>query len=218
MQAAAFVDMSVAGAAGMALKIRNFFVLPLLLVWATGTSITGEIRGQTLREDLVRPVSRGLVLSSKMVALGGLSAVTLMASYVPSVLGGIVFFGLGDDGQFGTFGLVSLGYLAWWASDMGLIAITVALGLFVRTVGGLVVSLVMILMADLAARLMLDLGSAIFQAPTAGQFADFLPGAALAAWEGWRSGWEVAPFVGLVLWTSLALCTAFWRFSRADVA
>lgn len=205
------VDMTWRGAVAWTLKARNFFVLPMLLVLATAASVSGELADHTLREALVRPVNRWAVLAAKLIALMVLSAATLLASLVPAVLGGAATFGTEGD-----LGPVMLGFLASWGSDLGLLVMTMALAVFVRNVGGVVVAVVMFLMADWVARLLLGLVGMIgLQA--ASRFADVLPGAALACWEGWSDGWQWEPFAGLVALIAVSLAVALTRFQSMDV-
>ena len=70
-----FIRFSGPDCAGWALAARNFFILPLLLLLATGSTLAGELSDSTLREVLVRPVSRWSVLLAKLIALMTLSAV-----------------------------------------------------------------------------------------------------------------------------------------------
>jgi hypothetical protein len=140
-----------------------------------------------------------------------LSAATLTVSLVPSVAGGAILYGIEGD-----IGPLLLGYLASLASDLGLFAMTLAVAVFMRSVGGVVVILVLYLMMDLGARGLLGVVGAfgVEWAPQAGRM---LPGSALACWEGYASGWEWEPFVGLVVLVIAGLAVALVRFQRMDV-
>ena len=63
------VTVSGPDAAKWALRMRNFFVLPMLLLLAVGASIAAELADHTMRERLVRAVPRWFVLVNKLMAL-----------------------------------------------------------------------------------------------------------------------------------------------------
>ena len=193
------------------LKARNFFLLPLLLLWATGATFAGEYREQTLRELLVRPVPRWAVLLAKLAALSVLSGLTLLVTALASGLPGAALFGVEGD-----WGAPALGYLASWASDLGLLALGVLASLLFRNVAGVVVGVVLFLALDLGLRLVLKLAGALgLQAAT--RIAPFLPGEALSAWEGYDGGWDAISFAGLGVLVLLCLGLATWRLLRLDV-
>lgn len=195
-----------------ALRARNFFVLPLFLLLVTGSTLSGELADHTLREQLVRPVPRWAVLLAKLSALMVLSAATLALTGLPAVLGGTALFGAGEG-----HGRLALGYLASLASDLGLVSLGLLVGTFVRGAGGVVVAVIGLLMADLAARGAFKLASMVLNQVALGEAAAWLPGAALAAWEGWRDGFEWGPFGGLTLLIGLCLGGTLWRLHRMDV-
>lgn len=209
---AAFSEFNGVEAAAWALRARNFFVLPLFLLLVTGSSFAGELADHTFRELLVRPVPRWAVVFSKVSALMALSGATLVLTLVPALVGGSLLFGTGGD-----MGRLALGYLASWLSDLGLISLGVLVSTFVRGSGGVVVAVIGLLMADLAARGALKVGSMVLQHEALGAAGAYLPGAALAAWEGWRDGFELAPFGGLALLVGICLGGALWRIQRMDV-
>ena len=206
-----FTQFTAGDAAGKALWARNFFILPMFLLLVTGGSLAGELSDHTLRELLVRPVPRWSVLLAKFLALLGLSAASLVASLLPSLLGGFVLFQ-----SAGPVGDVALGYLASWLSDAGLIAIGLLASTLVRSAGGVVVSVILFLMADLAARGLL---SVLGMAGVTGldQVKGLLPGAALAAWQGWSGDWAWQPFAGLGVLIAVGFGGALLRLQRMDV-
>ncbi len=195
------------------LKARNFFLLPLLLLWAVGASFTGEIRDHTLRAQLVRPVPRWSVLLAKLCALSVLSALTLAATAALSGAVGAALFGAE-----GEWGVVLLGYAASWLSDIGLLAMGILVALLVRSVAGVVVGVILFLVVDLGARLVLQGAEAFLGYTAAGTIRKFMPGEALAAWEGYGDAWNWVSFAGLGVLIALALGLALLRFRRLDVA
>ena len=139
-------DLTIRGLAGYALMVRNMVVLPLLLVLATAASVAGERRDNTLREVAVRPVPRWSIVLAKAISLLALSAGTLVLTLVPSLgLGAALFESSGGIDR------VLLGYLTCLGTDLGLICLAMLAGSFVRSVGGVVVLLVLLMLGDLAA-------------------------------------------------------------------
>lgn len=194
-----------------ALQARNFFVLPLCLLLATGQCFAGEIRDHTLREALVRPVARPVVLLAKLAALLTLSASALLVTASCSLLPGLALFGAeGEPGK------VLLGYLASWPCDAGVVALGILASLLVHSVGGVVVGVVLVLMADVALRLLLKLAS-LLGASGAADVASWMPGEALSAWKGYADGWSTAPLVGLGVLLMVTLGASVLRINRMDV-
>ena len=215
------VQYSGANCAGWALKGRNFFVLPLLLLLATGSSIAGELQDRSLREVLVRAVPRWQVLLAKLVALQVLSACSLVLTLLPAWLLGMAMFGAE-----GANSAVLLGYCASLLTDLGIISFGALASLYVRSVGGVVVCVILLLMLDTGLRIVLwlrDLLIGIGQqvagtVPTSSvDIAMFFPGAALDFWKGWENGWLWPSFAGLMALIIICLAMTTRRFQRMDV-
>ena len=211
MPADQLLQTTAAQAAGWALRGRNFFVLPLFLLLATGEALATEREEHVLRELLVRPVPRWSVLAVKFLALLALSVVSLALSLAPSLVGG---FALSQDA--GPVVDLLLGYAASAASDAGLIALGLLAGTIARGAGGVVVSVIALLMLDIGARGLLWIMDKV-QVAWAGQLSGLLPGAALGAWEGWSEGWAWQPFVGLAVLIGVCLGGTLLRLQRMDV-
>ena len=64
------------------LQVRNFFLFRGLLIWVAAESFAGELVARTLREDLVRPVTRESLLVAKWAAV---QAFVLASLVVPVV-------------------------------------------------------------------------------------------------------------------------------------
>lgn len=196
---------------GWALKARNFFVLPLLLVLAGASSLSGELADNTLREVLVRPVPRWSVVAAKVVALSALSALTLIATALTALVGGALMFT--TEGEMGP---VMSGFLMSWLSDLGLITMTLLVASFSRSVGGVVVGLALYLMVDWllqgGLRILGALG--VTWAPTVH---DLLPGTALQAWGDWEDGFDMKKVgsLGLLIVMTWGLATV--RVQKMDV-
>jgi ABC-type transport system involved in multi-copper enzyme maturation permease subunit len=196
---------------GWALKARNFYVLPLLLLWATGSSFAGEIRDHTLREVAVRAVPRTAILAAKLVALLTLSAGTLVVTGLLTAVLGASFFGAE-----GTWLDLLGGYAASWLSDLGLLSLGTLAALYLRSEAGVVVGVTLALMADLGLRLVLKLAG-VLGVTSAASITPWLPGSALGAWEGYSSGWAWEPFASVTALIVIVLGLAVWRFQRLDI-
>jgi len=188
-------------------------VLPLVLLLCGASALGGELGDHTARELLVRPVSRASVVLAKLSALAVLSLATLAVTFLPAILGGGLFFGFTPD----LLPPLLLGYLASWGRDLGLLSLVFLCSTFFTNVGTSVVMVALFLMADLGARLALKLAGMMGLA-SADTIAQFLPGAALDAWEHWDTGWLWQPLVALLVLTVLAIVATIARVDRMDVA
>ncbi len=114
----------------MILNARNFFVFRAMIIAVVAVSYAGEIVGRTLREDLVRPVSRSRILAAKWLAL---QAFVGLGTLVPLAIGvplAALLFGTGhltDPLQ---------GYLLTWVGDVGFATMVAAISLTIRSVSG----------------------------------------------------------------------------------
>ena len=206
------VDFTATSAAGFALQMRNFFVLPTLLLLATASAMAGEYADRTLRELVVRPVHRWTILAAKLVALSLLALATLVLTFLPSFGVGLALWGAPTEGV----GNLVLGYSASFLSDLGLLLIGMLASLFVPSVGGVVVTVVLVLMADRALWGGLKILS-MFQVAQADTMQQFTLVNALGCWEGWKDGWVWERFaaLGVVVFATAVLSVA--RFTRMDV-
>ncbi|MFZ5478254.1 MAG: ABC transporter permease subunit [Myxococcota bacterium] len=216
MSAADLLQASGPAIAGWSLATRNFFVLPLFLLLSAAGAVAGEHRDRTLRELIVRPVPRWSVLAAKLAALSLLSIASLALTLGPSLGLGVALWGATPlPGQPG-MGDVALGYAASFLSDVGLLAIAMLLSLFVGSVGGVVVTMTLLLMADLALRGVLAL-AAQFGVEAAATLQPWTLGNALGCWEGFEGGWEPARFVALAALLVVSCGLGVARFARMDV-
>ncbi len=214
-QGAMSIGISIDAAAGLgwSLKARNFFILPLILLWISAQSLGGEVKDGTLRPVLLRPVSRIQVLLGRALALSLYAGVTLALTALVALALGIPVLTLDTDGDLTR---VFLGYFAAWGSDIALIGLGLAVSSFVPATAGTVVATALLLLIDGLARAGLS-GAAMFGAQGTDAIARFLPGSALAAWEGFATAWDPVAFAGLVIWGVAAFGVAGWRLSRMDV-
>lgn len=211
--AAELIQMNLQSAMGGALRGRNFFVLPLVLLMVTGQLIAGELDDRTLRSALVRPVRRNTVLAAKITALAVYAGLTLLLTWGATLVMGLLL--LGPEGL--ELGAVTAGFAVSWLSDVGLICLGAFFSVRLRSVVGVVVGTVLLLMLDKGLWAGLSLIGTVFGETWAQTAVDWLPGTALAAWEGWQAGFEAGPFVGLAGLVIVAGGLAFHGFARLDV-
>lgn len=202
-----------AAALGWSLKARNFFILPLILIWLAAQSLGGELRDGTLRPALLRPISRLRVLLARAAALSAYAALSLALTLLVAGILGAMVLGVDADGDLGR---VLLAYGVGWGSDVALIGIGLAVSSWVPATAGTVVVTALVLLVDGLARAGLS-GAAMFGAQGTETIARFLPGSALAAWEGFASAWDPVAFAGLAAWTLTAYGLAAWRVQTMDV-
>jgi ABC-2 type transport system permease protein len=205
-------------AAGWALSLRNFFVLPLLLAHATAASLAGDTADRTLREVLLAPVARARVLAARLTALAVLAASCTVLTLLASALPGAVLFGTGEP-----VGRLLTGYLASFASDLGLLAAAACLALWVRSTTGAVLALAFGLALDLAlqgalraASGLAAMGMPIPLAP-AQALAPYTFGASLAVWEDWETGLDGVGFIALAVWATAFMLLAVSRIRHTEV-
>jgi ABC-2 type transport system permease protein len=205
------IDQSWRGTLAWALTLRNFFVLPLLLVLAGASTMACELADNSLREVMLRPVSRISILLAKLVALAALSASSLGLTAAVAGLGGAAVFS--TDAELGP---VLLGYAASFASDLGLVLLTLLISTLSRSVGGVVVGIVLYLIVDKGVQLLLK-GASMLGQEWAQKAAPFVPGNALSVWEGWSGTWDEQKLIGLAALCLLSGAGAAARFQRMDV-
>lgn len=211
-------------AANWSLIARNFYILPLLLLWATGASVAGELKDHTLRELALRAVPRHAILAAKLASLATLSAATLIITALLASSLGMAIFGM--EGEWAN---LALGYLSSWLADLALLSLGVLAALYFRSETGVVVGVVLFLMGDLGIRMLLKLvgmfgrittgqdPSALTGGHWAEQVSMWMPGSALSVWEGSTKGWTWQPFLGLAILLVLSLGLSVWRLRRIDI-
>lgn len=222
--ATAFIDVSAPNAVLWSLYLRNFFVSHVLLAVLAAMSFAGELRDHTLREDLVRPVPRALVLAAKWGALCAWIGGTLLAQLLVATLTGLVLHPNQGEVEFGE---VLLGFLASGVCDAGFAAFALAAAVVVRSVSGALTTIVLFLVfewvASWAPSTLEMFAQAMDPVPPVVQFiiqsGPFFPSAAWGAWQELATNavihWE--PWAALALYTAAAAVIAERTFSQIDV-
>lgn len=210
--------------AGYALRVRNFFFLPMFLVLSVAASTAGEIADQTMRDALCRPVSRASALWARLLAVQSLSAATLLLTLLPALGGGLALYGLPADPAPGatlpapaaSLPALLAGYACSGLTDLGWISLAALAALYLRSVGGVLVGVLFFLGLDTALRLALKL-LAFLQLSWAERAQQFTLGNGLDAWAGWSEGWDPIRFAALALIIAAAQALALRRFRHLDI-
>lgn len=213
MPASSFLDMTWRGVLDWSLTFRNFFILSLLLVLSAASTSAGELADNSLREAILRPVPRWSVLTAKLLALAALSAATLALTFVLALGTGAAVAGTEAE-----VGKIALGYVASFFSDVGLMALTLLAGVFLRSVGMVVVVVVLFLIVDWAAGVGLS-GLGALGVDWARDVAQFRPGHGLSVWDGWKAadGFEPSAMGALGILFVVGFGGALARFQRMDI-
>lgn len=223
-------QLDLCAAAGLAwtLRIRGFYVAQVALLLLASQSFAGELGARTLRDELVRPVSRSAVLAAKLGALAAFDLVALAGAVGVAVLVGLVL--LPGTGQAAWSGVL-LGAAATWWCEVGFATFALAVSVLTRSVAGGLAAAFLFLLAERGVAVALTLASwvamaappQLLQIPPAVevvlQLAPFLP---TAGWTAAEDLVRAQPFtwqhwVALGGWTVLAAVLADRTFARADV-
>jgi ABC-type transport system involved in multi-copper enzyme maturation permease subunit len=130
-------------AALWALYIRNLWLMQSFIVLLCAVSFAGELNAHTLREDLLRPVSRTAVFLAKFASVALFIVLTLTLQYATSTGLGLALFGA--DGPWRE---VFLGYVASAVSDLSFAAVVFAICTIVRSVPGTVVGMLLFIVFE----------------------------------------------------------------------
>ena len=197
-------------AAALALHGRNFFVMPLLLLFIAGQSLASERSAHILREQLLRPVSRARVLWSKVLVLWVLSILSV-------VLNAVVGLGLGSLvlGAGGEWGPVCLGHLAAIFSDLGIILFGFLLSSLLRSAAGVMAVGLMLLGLDWGLRMGLS-ALGFMGLDAARTVLLFMPGTGRGFYRMDGGAFSAEAFACLVVWSGLMAAMAHRRMGRMD--
>jgi ABC-type transport system involved in multi-copper enzyme maturation permease subunit len=218
------LDVSAANAVRWALVLRGFFVAQGFLALLAAVSLAGEMQAHTLREDLVRPVARQVVLLAKWGALVVWSAVWLLVQ--GSVATGVGLLLHAAEGG-ASWSDVALGYAAAWASDVSFAAVALACAAVLRSPTSALLALLLGVLLErfVAWVLWAVAGVALGSAELPGwatailHAAPYLPSAAWSVWSDVASGAAspAASWVGLAGWTVIAVVVAERSFAASDI-
>ncbi len=212
---------------------HDLFLFRTLLIAVVAVSFAGEFVGRTLREDVLRPVSRTQVLLAKWLAI---QVFVAAGALVPVLIGGLLGLAL-----LGTGGDVTAALSSWgltWAGDAGFATMVMAISLATRSVPGTIGGTVLYWVFDKMLRLLLlaleaarDQGllEKLFAAynlkpltPISDFFIalrPFLPSSAFdlapSVFSSASAGWQ--GFLALALYTAGSAAVAWRVFNRIDI-
>ena len=181
-----------------------------LMAFALGQAVSPDWLANR-RRALGTGATWGLAYFAKAVALLCLSGCTLLLTMGLSLGLGWALFDTTE-----AIDRVLLGYLVCLGTDLGLICLSMLASSFVRSVGGVVVLIVLLMLGDLAARGVLTLAGNL-GAEGMLSLIPYFPGSALDAWEGWKDGFSMEQMVGLACLVLGGFGLTSLRFTRMDV-
>jgi ABC-type transport system involved in multi-copper enzyme maturation permease subunit len=220
------MDLSAPNAVLWSLYLRNFFIAHVLTAVLAALSFAGELRDHTLREDLVRPVPRSVVLAAKWAALAAWSAVTLGLQLAAALIVAAVLHPWDGAAKPSWF---VLGFFASWLCDLGFAAFALAAATVLRSVSGALTGVVLFIVFEWTAswipfvvRPFVEAMDPATVSPLLRMVVDsapFYPSAAWGAWQQVASGasptWQL--WAALAVYTAVAAVVAERVFSRIDI-
>lgn len=213
----------------MALFTRNLFPLPAMVVVLGAVSFAGEYQARTLREDLLRPVSRSLVLLAKWIALCVFVVLSVLVTAATSAAFGVVMCGTGGEWR-----PVLLSFAGTIPTECGFAVLVLTVSVLTRSVVGTVAGTMLFMVANGVVGGALGALEALRRAnPFGTEFEwpawvdiaillrPWLPPWPYLAWLRFRPGMEelvpVSSWFALVLISVVLGGIAAWRFERTDV-
>ena len=197
--------------ATLSLRIRHALVLPIFILFVTGSSFATERANQMLRERLVRPVSRDSMLMAKLATLLLLCGLSLLINAVIAVSLGSILMGID-----GPWWLVFLGHVTSLCTDLGLIALGLLLSTICRSGAMVVVSGILIYLFDQAVNAGLFVVG-IAGVEGTGMVQQFLPSTGWNLWTIMLGETGSSSALTLLVWTTLFLLFSRHRLNRMDV-
>lgn len=210
-------DMCAANGLEWGLTVRHWSGSAQLLIAVLGAlSYAGELQSHTLREDLVRPVERWVVLLAKWLSLSAWSLLALLAQGAVGGLLGLVLLGASGEQ---TMAHVGAAFAVSWPVELSFAAFALCSAVLVRSVSGALVVILLFVVFERAFSLISWAASGFFSDAGSISYVPFLPSTAWSVWTEMLAGatpsWQ--PWLALVLWTLLASSIALVGFSRTDV-
>jgi ABC-type transport system involved in multi-copper enzyme maturation permease subunit len=205
------VQFSGSHSASVALRVRHFFVLPMFILFVTGSMFASEMSDHTLRERLTRPVSRDAMLGAKLAVLAGLCALSLAINFVVSA--GLGTLWMGTDGSWAE---VIIAHIVSIGTDLGLIALGLVLSTIFRSGAMVVVTGLVLFVLDKIFSLGLSFVG-MLGVENSGLYASFLPSTGWNAWMAMADGSSWVSVANLFVWTTLMIVCSRHRLIRMDV-
>lgn len=220
-------EFSAPNAVRWSLYLREFYVVHALLIVLALQSYAGELQARTLREDLVRPVRRELVLLAKWGALATWSFLTLLLQLaVASVAALVLHPATGATEWQDVLGA----HAAAWAVEVGFAASALAVGVATRSVaGGIAGMFLFILFERIAAGVVWVVRGFVTAVENPADVQPMFrwisatgPWFPSSGWSVWQELANAAPitwqaWAALAIWTLLSVVVAERIFARTDV-
>ena len=196
------------------LGLRNFFVLPLLFMLCSATSIAEDRQIGIMKEALCQPISRSQYLLGKMLVLTVLAGLSLLITSVPPLL----FY----NGDLGTISNSLLAYPLALFSDVLLIEITFLVSTFARSSGTAAIYTFFFFVGEAILRLLMNTSKILFDSnhllyDLGPQIAQWMPGATIGAWKVWEDSWFWGYPIGLFLLIGIVGAILNRRFSQLEL-
>lgn len=181
------------------LWLRNWMFLPLGYIWLSIQSFVSDREQGFIRESIVSGTSRVQLLVGKVIALLGISILSLLLSLWPSL-----FYDSYDNSSDTLVGL-----LLTILSDVVLIGWVALFGLSRRSNNQTLLRMVLIIGVDFIGRVLLWGLPNLFNSPVLQWLGEnlplFLPSTAFTSWMYWEEAWHISTLgisVGyaIVLW------------------
>ena len=195
-----------------ALEVRNLYIMRMLLLVLAASSFAGELKAGTLKEDLLRPVSREAVLAAKWVALSLYAGVALLATLGVGSITSLIAFGAE-----GPWTVPLVGFGATWLTDIAFVGVALAISVYVRSVPfSIGAAFLLLILGDMTGMGVWGLYTLAENLPNGETHSllaaahtgyPWLPSTALSAWKGYRptEPWPFSGIEGLWHWQSFVL-------------
>ena len=210
-----FLGTDISTIAGKALWGRNFYIIPLILVFIAADIST--LRNQKLlREMLCQPITRKNIYIHKMFFLSILSLLSLICTVVPTIA--ISSFYLEEWGAWKDL----LGGIALcWISDFAVFGIVFAASSILKlsTSGGTTLLVIFLLIIERIVSGMIYLQMTLSQSTRElGEFMyNLMPSAALNCWSQWSSEWDGFTIAYLFTLTCVIHVISIFSFDRENI-
>ncbi|MEC7987414.1 MAG: ABC transporter permease subunit [Myxococcota bacterium] len=209
------IGKDVAKGMGRALWGRNFILIPLLILLAASSCLSGERGGYQLRETLCRPISRNRLLLAKGLGLTILCGLSLLATGLCAFITGQFLF---ED--VGELKLISIGYTLSLLSDTALIGLAFLVGTYTRSTGTTAIMSFIVLVLNAFVYFVSSVFVMIMPSDRQKSLEDWiqnLPYKSFSAWEGWSGGFDTEPVIGLFLLNLFCYGCLAYRFQKLDI-
>jgi ABC-type transport system involved in multi-copper enzyme maturation permease subunit len=201
--------------AGKALWCRNFYIIPLLLIFIA--SDISDLRSQKLlREMICQPITRKEIYASKILFLSGLSILSLLCTILPTISIASLYLE-----EWGAWKDLLGGIFLCFVRDLTIFGLVFALTTKVKvsTSGGTTLLVLFLLLIENIIRYTLYFILSLDQnTKELGEFLfHIMPGYALSSWSLWSTQWSLSPIISLCVICVVLHAIALYTFDRQDI-